>query len=228
MFWTKVHGVKIMKYARLWNIFVIKLLSSWGREPGTRLMSNYSNCKVKMHVKRTEQILAVRSAVAAAVLLLYFIEMQRKVALLMHYSDLFYIWQNLERNQQGWKIPRIKRERTQQQYCHWTGWYLRILRIQLGPRHEQPRAAETSRPAENVECGSTIFCSLHVPESGLKFLILIKVYDYTLCPLYSSRHPTIVKTSTKRSFQSAQPSHKNDNSLKTTLVQCRPAGRRSM
>ena len=75
-----------------------------------RLMSNYSNCKVKMHVKRTEQILAVRSAVAAAVLLLYFIEMQRKVALLMHYSDLFYIWQNLERNQQGWKIPRIKRE----------------------------------------------------------------------------------------------------------------------
>ena len=74
-----------------------------------RLMSNYSNCKVKMHVKRTEQILAVRSAVAAAVLLLYFIEMQRKVALLMHYSDLFYIWQNLERNQQGWKIPRIKR-----------------------------------------------------------------------------------------------------------------------
>ena len=75
-----------------------------------RLMSNYSNCKVKMHVKRTEQILAVRSAVAAAVLLLYFIEMQRKVALLMHYyRDLFYIWQNLERNQQGWKIPRSKR-----------------------------------------------------------------------------------------------------------------------
>ena len=109
MFWTKVHGAKIMKYARLWNIFVIKLLLCWGREPGTRLMSNYSNCKVKMHVKRTEQILAVRSAVAAAVLLLYFIEMQRKVALLMHYSDLFYIWQNLERNQQGWKIPRIKR-----------------------------------------------------------------------------------------------------------------------
>ena len=32
----------------------------------------------------------------------------------------------------------------------------------------RPRAAETSRPAENVECGSTIFCSLHVPESGLK------------------------------------------------------------
>ena len=108
MFWTKVHGAKIIKYARLWNIFVIKLLSCWGRNPG-RLMSNYSNCKVKMHVKRTEQILAVRSAVAAAVLLLYFIEMQRKVALLMHYSDLFYIWQNLERNQQGWKIPRIKR-----------------------------------------------------------------------------------------------------------------------
>ena len=54
-----------------------------------------------MHVKRTEQILAVRSAVAAAVLLLYFIEMQREVALLMHYSDLFHIWQNLERNQQG-------------------------------------------------------------------------------------------------------------------------------
>ena len=132
-----------------------------------RLMSNYSNCKVKMHVKRTEQILAVRSAVAAAVLLLYFIEMQRKVALLMHYSDLFYIWQNLERNQQGWKIPRIKRGPSSnivtKQLDSSVYWG-----CQLGPRHEEPRGAKTSRPAENVECGSTIFCSVHVPESGLK------------------------------------------------------------
>ena len=78
------------------------LLSSCPVEAETQTrVSNYSSCKVKMHVKRTEQILAVRSAVAAAVLLLYFIEMQREVALLMHYSDLFHIWQNLERNQQG-------------------------------------------------------------------------------------------------------------------------------